>query len=144
MYASVLFSFVFKVFQPTEIGLECFRCTECGVSDSDMYWHKQRTERTYDYVTLCAPVWLMEFSLPKLTRLENLELHGNTVNKYSAARFSLLLHASPVVRTSCNTIPYNILVQSSKAKEAVIARNLSLLELYLLSPTILDVGAVNM
>lgn len=60
-------------------------------------WQKQHTERTYDYVALCAPVWLLEHSLPKLAMLETLEMHGNCVNKYSAARFAVLLHASPLV-----------------------------------------------
>jgi hypothetical protein len=108
-----------------------------------MYWHKQRTERTYDYVTLCAPVWLMEFSLPKLTRLENLELHGNTVNKYSAARFSLLLHASPVVRISCNTISCTKPSCFSSEAQTVLAMRPSPLELYLFSPSSPDVRAVN-
>lgn len=78
--------------------IRVYRCADCGVSDSDIFWHKLRTERTYDYVALCAPVCLMEYSLPKLRMLENLEMHGNSVNKYSAARFALLLHACPLVR----------------------------------------------
>lgn len=72
------------------------------MTDSDILWTKQCTARTYDYVALCAPVWLLEHSLPKLTMLENLEMHDNSVNKYSAVRFAVLLHSSPLVRNPSN------------------------------------------